>query len=67
MQGGSGSPTGRNRTMSLRKRELTDKRQMMSKEEKTYKDIMGPDGKVKPAFERHLLEAEVEADDLIDK
>lgn len=39
----------------------------MSKEEKTYKDIMGPDGKVKSAFERHLLEAEVEAEDLIDR
>ena len=64
----SGSPTGRNRaSLQMRKRTLTDKRTVMSKEEKCYRDIMGTDGKVKPAYERHLLEVEVEAEDLIDK
>ena len=67
MHGSGGSPNGRNRALSLRRHTLLDKKQHMTKEEKTYRDIMGTDGKVKPAFERHLLEVEVESEDLLDK
>jgi hypothetical protein len=39
----------------------------MSKEEKTYREIMGADGKVKPMFEHYLIDLEIDSDDLFDK
>ena len=51
---------------SPRRRRTID-RTPVSKEEKCYKEIMGPDGKVKQQFEHYLIDLEVDNDDLIDK
>ena len=59
------SPTLNSR--SPKRRRTIDNRQPMSKEEKTYRDIMGADGKIKPQFEHYLIDLEVDSDDLFDK
>jgi hypothetical protein len=39
----------------------------MNREEKTYREIMGPDGKPRAQFQYLLLELEIDSDDLLDK
>jgi len=38
-----------------------------SLEEKTYREIMGADGKVRPIFQHLLIDLEIDSEDLLDK
>lgn len=59
------SPTGRKRS-PLNRRAAGGKEQL-SKEEKTYREIMGPDGKVRPQFQHLMIDLEIDSDDIFDK
>ena len=50
-----------------RRRQPGAKESSLSKEEKTYREIMGVDGKVRPQFQHLLINLEIEAEDLLDK
>lgn len=38
-----------------------------SAEERTYREIMGGDGKVRPQFQHLLIDLEIDSEDLLDK
>jgi len=42
-------------------------KEQLPKEEKVYREIMGPDMLVKPQFEHWLVDLEIDSDDLVDK
>ena len=51
----------------MRRRTLAGTKEIVPKEEKVYKEIMGPDGKVKPQYEHWLIDLELDSDDILDK
>ena len=51
----------------MRRRTLAGAKENLPKEEKVYREIMGPDGKVKSQYEHWLIELEIDSDDIIDK
>ena len=51
----------------MRRRTLAGTKEIVPKEEKVYKEIMGPDGKVKPQYEHWLIDLEIDSDDILDK
>ena len=55
------------RSPMARRRQPGAKESSLSKEEKTYREIMGVDGKVRPQFQHLLINLEIEAEDLLDK
>jgi len=62
----SKSPTLRSRSPRAR-RSIPTEKQHLSKTEKTYREMMGPDGKVRQQFQYILLELEIDSEDLLDK
>lgn len=53
------SPIARRRTLAGREN--------LPLEEKLYREIMGPDGRVKQQYEHWLASLEIDSDDLLDK
>ena len=42
-------------------------KESMSREDRTYKELIGPDGKVRPQFQHMLIDLEIDLGDLLDK
>lgn len=51
----------------INKRTMLGDSKHLSRTEKIYREIMGPDGKVRPQFHYLLVELEIDSDDLLDK
>lgn len=63
------SPIGRGRrgNSPLNNRRIAGGKEALSREEKTYREIMGPDGKVRPQFQHLMIDLEIDSEDLLDK
>mmetsp|Transcript_10922 Transcript_10922/g.13793 ORF Transcript_10922/g.13793 Transcript_10922/m.13793 type:complete len:123 (-) Transcript_10922:4141-4509(-) len=64
------SPTTvRNRTQRspLNARRAPGGKEQLRKEEKTYREIMGPEFKVKVKYQHLMIDLEIDSDDILDK
>ena len=58
---------GRKGNSPLNNRRIAGGKEQLSREEKTYREIMGQDGKVRPQFQHLMIDLEIDSEDLIDK
>ena len=61
------SPMGRGRRSPLNNRRIAGGKESLSREEKTYREIIGPEGKVRPQFQHLMIDLEIDSEDLLDK